>query len=83
MRCRMWHTGMAGCAGMRQDPTSRWAACGAQVWLVATGQTTWEHAQRGRVVYLHHLPDGVRPFDAGLGANSAFLHGDLERAWEL
>ena len=48
-----------------------------QVWLVATGQTTWEHAQRGRVVYLHHLPDSARPFDAGLAANcAAFLHGD-------
>lgn len=75
MTSRCWH---------EIGPWLRGAACVAQAWLVATGQTTWEHAQRGRVVYLHHLPARARPFDAGLAANcAAFLHGDLERAWEL
>ncbi|KAK9835386.1 hypothetical protein WJX81_006543 [Elliptochloris bilobata] len=60
------------------------ALLGYQVWLVATGQTTWEHAQRGRVVYLHHLPMDARPFDAGLADNCVtFLCGDLEQVWEL
>ncbi len=67
--------------------TTSWSRCAAraiQIWLVATGQTTWEHVQRGRVVYLHHLPVRARPFDAGPVANcAAFLHGELDQAWEL
>ncbi len=51
---------------------------------MATAQTTWEHAQRGRVIYLHHLPEGARPFSGGLVADCAtFLTGNLDQVWEM
>jgi hypothetical protein len=54
-------------------------------YLIASGQTTWEHARRGSISYLKIYPTGVMPFYKGIWENIkvTFWHGGKCRDWEL
>ncbi|KAL4110327.1 hypothetical protein PRIC1_002018 [Phytophthora ramorum] len=40
-----------------------------QAYLISTNQTSWEHARRSSITYLHNLPDKRSPFDRGVLQN--------------
>jgi len=59
---------------------------GAHVFLISTGQTTWEFIRRDRIDYLKHLSPSAQPFSEGLLGNWSRLllapHRLVARDWE-
>ncbi|KAH7492530.1 hypothetical protein KRP22_001917 [Phytophthora ramorum] len=52
-----------------------------QAYLISTNQTSWEHARRSSITYLHNLPDKRSPFDRGVLQNwwVFLLNGDRNK----
>jgi palmitoyltransferase len=58
---------------------------GYHLYLLISGQTTWEHSSRLNVTYLRPYKTGILPFYEGMQENlrHAFCNGGLVKEWEL
>jgi palmitoyltransferase len=59
--------------------------CGYHLYLIVSGQTTWEHSGRMTVTYLRPYKVGIMPFYRGIWNNTimTFCHGNQVIEWEL
>ena len=58
---------------------------GYHAYLIASGQTTWEHAGRSNITYMKPYPHGVMPFYTSIKENfiQTFFHGGKVQDWKL